>query len=317
MRLFLMTAFAVSMSFGKPLGFNTTPMGTRERPLILRTFVPDPGLDAGVFVNHGKVEKLLNERPAEGEKEEGGKKVLKVISGAIAVSHGPSLSYVWDTTECRMLYAWQGGFLDLFPYWGERGEGRVRPFDYRPRLVGNLFYVARPAQRPKPKFLGYRVSEGGVPIFHFKLGEIEYAQRVMPVNRSYTFEVTTWRGEKFDRTIYTGELVSRHQGFHRDLSFRKASVEAGEVVFNAYACATCHSVDGTRGHGPSLKGLFGSTRRILEGDPVLADEEYFKESVVDPSVKTAESFPPGYMPSYKLNDVEMASLVLFFKSLVE
>jgi hypothetical protein len=33
------------------------------------------------------------------------------VAGAIAVNHGPEFSYVWDSTECRLLYAWRGGFL--------------------------------------------------------------------------------------------------------------------------------------------------------------------------------------------------------------
>ena len=35
------------------------------------------------------------------------------IPAAIAVNHAKELSYVWDTTECRLLYAWKDGFLDM------------------------------------------------------------------------------------------------------------------------------------------------------------------------------------------------------------
>ncbi len=315
MLLLLIFVLGISVSFGEELSYDPMPMGTRERPLILRSFVPDPGLDPGVFANHGKAARSSKYSPKEGNDIKGDYEMIKLIPGAITVNHGPSLSYVWDTTECRMLYAWQGGFLDLFPYWGEEGAGARRSFDYSPRLVGNLFYLAEPALRAEPKYLGYSISKEGLPIFRFKLGEAEYAQWVEPVNRSFTFKISTARGGRVDRTIYTGELISRHQGYDRDLKIQEASVAAGERVFKAYGCIACHSADGSKGHGPSLKGLYGRMRPIVETEPVLADEAYLKESLTKPNAKTAEGFPTGYMPPYRLKDVEVASLMLFIKSL--
>ncbi|MFT6178516.1 MAG: hypothetical protein ACJAQT_000588 [Akkermansiaceae bacterium] len=315
MRTFLILLLSISAGFGELLTFDTTPFGSKESPLILRTFVPDPGLDPGVFANHGKAARSPKYNPAEGDDAEGEYEMMKVIPAAIAVNHGPSLSYVWDTTECRLLYAWQGGFLDLFPYWGDEGKGGRRAFDYSARLVGSLFYLAKPAARPKPKFLGYTLSKEGVPTFQFKLGEAEYGQTIEPVNRGYSFKIATSRGGRSDSTTYTGKLISRHQGFDRDLKIKKATTKAGQEVFKAYGCVACHSVDGSKGHGPSLAGLFGSKRPILEGDPVLADEAYLKESLSKPGAKTAEGFPPGYMPPYKFNEMEGASLILYLKSL--
>ncbi len=317
MRTFLILFMGLSTGFGGPLTSEMIPLGTKDRPLVMRTFLPDPEMDAGVFVNHGKAEEVAKQRSTEGEKAEGESKMLKAVPAGIAVNHGPSLSYVWDTTECRMLYAWQGGFLDFYPTWSDEGKNEGLSFDGTPRLVGSLFYVAKPAERAKPKFLGYTLSKEGVPTFQFKLGAKEYTQTVEPVNRSFTFKVTTSRGERSDSTTYTGELVSRHHGFSRDLKFKKATTEAGKEVFQAYGCVACHSDDGSKGHGPSLKGLYGSTRPILEGDPVLADEAYLKESISKPNAKTAEGYPPGYMAPYKLNDMEVASLMLFLKSLAE
>ena len=35
------------------------------------------------------------------------------VPGAIAVNFGEDLSYCFDSTECRLLYIWQGGFMDM------------------------------------------------------------------------------------------------------------------------------------------------------------------------------------------------------------
>ena len=63
------------------------------------------------------------------------------IPAAIAVNMGKTLSYVWDTTECRLLYAWTDGFLDMKNYWGERESGRRKGFGYVPRSYTALFFI--------------------------------------------------------------------------------------------------------------------------------------------------------------------------------
>jgi cytochrome c553 len=309
MRALLLTLFGITLASADPLTFDTTPLGEKDRPIILRTYVPDPGLDPAVLSNHGKASKSPKYSPNSGRDSKGEYKMIKVIPAAIAVNHGPALSYVWDTTECRLLYAWQGGFLDLYPYWGEKNRGGRRSFDYGARLIGNLFYMAQPTKRGKPTFVGYDLSDKGVPTFRYKLGDQEYNETILPNDRPYSFQTN-------DLTI-TGSLISKHQGFDRNLKIKSASAKAGQQVFGAYGCIACHSIDGSKGHGPSLKDLAGSTRPIEGGDPVLADATYLTESIKEPNAKTAKGFPPGYMPPYQLKDKEIESLVLYIQSLAK
>jgi len=313
MRLLMLSLIGVTLSCGEPLTFDTTPLGEKDRPLILRTYVPDPGLDPAVFSNHGVASRSPKYNPGSGRDVGGEYTMMKVIPAAIAVNHGPALSYVWDTTECRLLYAWQGGFLDLFPYWGEEGKGGRRSFDYGSRLVGNLFYLAKPIKRGKPAFVGYDLSKEGVPTFRYKVDGKEFAETILPNEALFSFRFSVNSREK----VVTGELLSKHQGFDRDLKIKKVSAKAGENVFGAYGCIACHSVDGSKGHGPSLKGLFGKSRPTEGGAPVIADEAYLKESITEPNAKTAEGFPPGYMPPYQLKDKEIDSLVLYIQSLAK
>lgn len=124
-------------------GVNPQPMGTRERPYVLRSFVPNPGLGHRVLAHHGHGYPAPGYDVAAGKDIEG--KTIDTIPGlpaGIAVNFGPDFSYVWDTTECRLMYAWMGGFLDLTPYWGAgTGAGR-RSRDYVPALVGTMVYKA-------------------------------------------------------------------------------------------------------------------------------------------------------------------------------
>jgi azurin len=131
-------------------GISHRPQGTLDKPLLMRTFLPDPGLDPAVFAHHGvgipgfKYDPATRSDLSQKKQDPSTGKTAEIpqrvptqpgIPGAIAVNHGESFSYAWDTTECRLLYAWRGGFLDMDPYWGrEPGGGRANL--YIPKLLG-------------------------------------------------------------------------------------------------------------------------------------------------------------------------------------
>lgn len=314
-RNLLLTCLGLGLAHAEPLSYDTNPLGTVDNPLILRTYMPDPGLDPAVFQNHGKASKSPKYSPSKGRDVPGEYDMMKVIPAAIGVNHGPALSYVFDTTECRVLYAWQGGFLDMFPHWGDEQKGGRRSYDYGARLVGNLFYLAQPEDRAKPRFLGYKLSQNGTPTFQYKLGDQEFAQTLEPTDKEFSFKITTSTGGESKTETITGKLISKHQGFDRDLKIKTASAGAGERVFGAYGCIACHSTDGSKGHGPSLQGLFGTTRDLIDGSKVLADAAYVRESITAPNAKTAQGFPPNYMPPYQLKKEEVDSLILYIETL--
>jgi mono/diheme cytochrome c family protein len=301
-----------------PLTFETTPLGTLEKPILLRTYLPDPGLEPTVLAHHHRAAKSPKYNPSKGQDVQGEYDMIKVLPAAIAVNHGPALSYVFDTVECRILYAWQGGFLDMFPYWGERQGGRRRSFDYVPRLVGNLFYLAKPQESPKKTFTGYTLSKNGVPTFHYQSDDnLETRLTVRPSDEPLSFELTLTnpKTNQSQTQLITGAVVSRHSGFDRTIKIGQPDIAAGEQVFLAYGCIACHSTDGSKGHGPTLAQLFGTTRELENGNLALADESYLRESILEPNAKTAKGFPPNYMPPYQMKDKELQSVLLYLKSL--
>ena len=83
-------------------------------------------------------------------------------------------------------------------------------------------------------------------------------------------------------------------------------------------CLGCHSLDGTKGVGPSFKGLYGSRVRVARsGKPMeeLADDAYLRESILAPSAAVVEGFQP-IMPVFDdLHEAEVAALVQFIKGL--
>jgi cytochrome c oxidase subunit II len=91
-------------------------------------------------------------------------------------------------------------------------------------------------------------------------------------------------------------------------------VDLGKLTFNQSGCSTCHSLDGTRKVGPSFKGLFGRNERLVGGS-IVVDENYIRESILEPQTRIVDGFPPS-MPTYKgqLSDRRIAGLIEYIKS---
>lgn len=91
--------------------------------------------------------------------------------------------------------------------------------------------------------------------------------------------------------------------------------ELGKALFVKRACATCHSLDGTRITGPTLKGLFGREEELADGTKIIADENYFRESLFNPAGQVVKGYPPT-MPVFKglLKDKEVDALIAYLKT---
>jgi len=81
-------------------------------------------------------------------------------------------------------------------------------------------------------------------------------------------------------------------------------------------CLGCHSLDGSRGAGPTFKGLFGARITVVRANKrvaVTADEGYLRECIHRPNSQQLEGFQP-IMPAYaELTDDDVTALVEFIK----
>jgi cytochrome c oxidase subunit II len=92
--------------------------------------------------------------------------------------------------------------------------------------------------------------------------------------------------------------------------------EAGKMLYQRRGCVQCHSIDGTAGTGPSLNGIYGTTAQLTDGSAVLVDDNYIRESILEPQAKIVAGFQP-VMATYKglVSDDEITALIEFIKSL--
>lgn len=95
-------------------------------------------------------------------------------------------------------------------------------------------------------------------------------------------------------------------------------VDWGETLFNRRGCVGCHSLDGTKlGYsGPSFKDVYGFKHAMTSGEEVLADDNYIRESILEPKAKVVAGYSP-VMPTFKgqLSDDDIASIIEFMKTL--
>jgi len=92
----------------------------------------------------------------------------------------------------------------------------------------------------------------------------------------------------------------------------------GEKLYKSKACYTCHTVDGTGSTGPTFKGVFGHEVFLSDGSQVMVDENYIRESILNPRAKVVAGFNP-VMPTYqgRIKDREIDALIAYIKSLRE
>lgn len=92
-------------------------------------------------------------------------------------------------------------------------------------------------------------------------------------------------------------------------------VATGEEIFARLACDTCHRSN-SAAQAPILDGLFGTMARLADGSEVLVDENYLRESILNPAAKLAEGYM-AVMPTAqgRLTEEELLQLIRYLKSL--
>ena len=89
------------------------------------------------------------------------------------------------------------------------------------------------------------------------------------------------------------------------LGLLRSAFSRTPLLFTSYACAGCHSLDGTRLVGPSLKGI-----------GARADKGFLKQSMLEPNAVIATDFPAA-MPSFAgmLSAQQIEDLLAYLQSL--
>lgn len=95
----------------------------------------------------------------------------------------------------------------------------------------------------------------------------------------------------------------------------ESPIVAGGRLFAQYGCKSCHQASDMQ-RGPALDALMGSEVRLVGGDIVTVDDEYLRESILNPSAKIVDGYTP-LMPTFKglVSEESLLNLIAYIKSL--
>jgi cytochrome c oxidase subunit 2 len=263
--------------------------------------------------------------------------VIKYRRGKRGVTPGPShngpLELTWSLVPVILvlsIFVW--GFRGyLFMNVPPRGALDVSvtaqkwswTFAYPSGATSNELHV--PVNTP------VRLTMHSTDVIHgFYVPEFRQKMNVLPGRYTSTWFEATREGEfQIYCTEYCGDahsamtskvVVHTPEDYRRWLDEASAEVEptaaAGEKLFQTKACFTCHTTDGKAAIGPSFRGVFGKSETMADGSSVTVDEEYIRESVLNPTAKVVQGFQP-VMPTYQgqLKPNEIQALIEFIKGL--
>jgi cytochrome c oxidase subunit 2 len=98
-------------------------------------------------------------------------------------------------------------------------------------------------------------------------------------------------------------------------------VAHGYWLYERMGCKSCHSLEeGKRIVGPWFAKSYGSTFKNSKGEDVKFDEQYIRQSILEPQAQMREGYQnASQMPSYqgKFNEVELTALTSFLEAMAK
>ena len=146
-------------------------------------------------------------------------------------------------------------------------------------------------------------------------GVVNYARVKLDQPRNYQLLCHEFCGTGHERMAATLRVVDQATFDARQAAPKPPQqTDPAYKLLEAKDCMTCHSIDGSEGIGPTLKGVLGRSTRLKGGATVQADESYLRESILKPEAKIVDGFD-DVMPKPELTDEELAQIIEYLKNL--
>lgn len=95
----------------------------------------------------------------------------------------------------------------------------------------------------------------------------------------------------------------------------ESMLSAGARLFEQLGCQSCHAPD-SGARGPMLAGQYGQPVQLKSGEIVTADDNYIRESIIEPAAKIVAGYEP-IMPTYKglVSEEGILQLIAYIRSM--
>lgn len=115
-------------------------------------------------------------------------------------------------------------------------------------------------------------------------------------------------------TVYVMEPAA-YEAWLAGRQLGRPMTASGEELFKTLACITCHKGDETA-RGPILADLDGGEILLSNGRTVVSDDNYLRESILNPGAKLVNGYQP-LMPSYQgqISEEQLLQLIRYLKTL--
>lgn len=112
--------------------------------------------------------------------------------------------------------------------------------------------------------------------------------------------------------VMRADEYSRWAGEHA--AQRDETWQMGRASYERLGCASCHSAS-SHVKAPLLQGLYGRRVQFDDGSSTIADDQYLRESILQPRRRLVAGQPP-IMPSFEgqLDEEELLALVAYLRS---
>ncbi len=191
------------------------------------------------------------------------------------------------------------------------------------RKVSNEFYV--PVDTPVKLIMTSRdvIHSFYIPAFRTKQDVVpgRYSATWFQANKVGDYQVfcTEYCGMAHSSMLAKIHVVTRKQyeeWLEKDPYKGLDLAQIGQKIYSA-KCSVCHNTTLDRKVGPGFANIFGKEREFDDGKKLIADENYIRESILQPNAKVVKGFPRNVMPIFagQLNEQELSGVVTYLKTL--
>ncbi|HET9800152.1 MAG TPA: c-type cytochrome, partial [Chthoniobacterales bacterium] len=148
-------------------------------------------------------------------------------------------------------------------------------------------------------------------------GVVNYARVKLDQLRTYQLLCHEYCGTGHERMVANVRVVDAATFATMKSAPTPALAQPPDAIaklLEAKDCMTCHSIDGSDGIGPTLKGVYGRKTKLTNGSTIVADDIYLRESIVNPSKTVVAGFD-DVMPKPELTEEEVNALVEYLENL--